>query len=127
MAKAKRQITHAARRREAPTHHTLTAAPLEVSRPSFGSPALVEHRLGAEDHRHLVAASLTVGQHLPKPRKRPHRSPTRTVACELYPPDGEPPETVLTKEAIQRLVGELVRRKITVRSTDTLKRALHRR
>jgi hypothetical protein len=89
MAKAKRQITRAARRREAPTlpipapaplakHYILTPASLEVSPPQLGRPALIQHHhlLAAKDHDCLPeAVPLTTG----RPRGLGQRFPTPAV------------------------------------------------
>jgi hypothetical protein len=59
-----------------------------------------------------------------KPRRK---TPEQIVACELWPPNGHPPNTTLTGPAIKKLAEELKRRRIKVRSDDTLRRAIGRR
>lgn len=60
-------------------------------------------------------------------RRRRRLSPTKAVACELYPPIGHPPKTTGTPKAMQRFVKELERRGVKKPSDDTLKRDLGRR
>ena len=59
-------------------------------------------------------------------RYMPGRDPAKLVAREIWPPDGQPPETMLIPVALQKLGDECQKRGINVH-IDTLRRAIGRR
>jgi hypothetical protein len=62
-------------------------------------------------------------------RRRPVRDRIEAVARELWPPQGKPPETMSTPEALKLLGNELERRRIPAGpdTLDSQRRAIDRR
>ena len=58
-----------------------------------------------------------------KDRRMPARDPVKRVAREIWPPDGQPPETMLIPVALKKLGDECQKCGINVH-IDTLRRAI---
>jgi len=72
------------------------------------------------------AVRVALGRWKQKQRRRWRSDPVQAVAKQQWPPDGIPPKTVSTPQALRRLEKALARRGIFV-SSDTLRRVMGRR